>query len=48
VAAAAPKAGAAPASKEDEYAELYARARARIALLDGPDPLDETNPLEEN
>jgi hypothetical protein len=48
VAAAAPKAGAAPASKEDEYAELYARARARIALLDGPDPLDGTNPLDEN
>jgi hypothetical protein len=43
VAAAAPKPG--PASRDDGYAEIYDRARARIALLDGPlegpDPLDE-------
>jgi hypothetical protein len=43
VAAAAPKPGSAsvPASKRDEYAEIYAEARAAIALLDGPDPPDE-------
>jgi hypothetical protein len=41
VAASAPKPVSAPASGEDEHAELYARARAKIALLDGPDPLDE-------
>ena len=41
VAASAPKPVSAPASAEDEHAELYARARAKIALLDGPDPLDE-------
>jgi hypothetical protein len=28
--------------------EIYDRARARIALLDGPDPLDEANPSEED
>ena len=39
VAAAAPKAE--PASKDDEYSDSYARVRARIALLDGPDPPDE-------
>src|SRR3954463_10589774 len=38
-AVAAPKPGA--TSREDEYAEIYDRARARIALLDGPGPLDE-------
>jgi hypothetical protein len=43
VAASAPKAGSesVPVSGEGEYAEIYARARAKIALLDGPDPLDE-------
>ena len=40
-AAVAPKPEAGAASKADEYAEIYDRARARIALLDGPDPLDE-------
>ena len=48
VAAVAPKPGPAPASKNDEYAEIYDRARARIALLDGPDPLDEASPLDED
>lgn len=47
-AAVAPKPGAGAASKADEYAEIYDRARARIALLDGPDPLDEANPSEED
>ena len=47
-AAAAPKPGTGVPSKDDEYAEIYDRARARIALLDGPDPLDEANPLEED
>jgi len=48
VAAAAPKPG--PASKGDEYAEIYDRARARIALLDGPPdgPLDGPDPLDED
>ncbi len=44
-AASAPKPGS--ASKDDGYAEIYDRARARIALLDGPDTLDEANSLGE-
>jgi hypothetical protein len=45
VAAAAPKPGT--VSKGDEYAEIYDRARARIALLDSPNSLDEGNSLDE-
>lgn len=47
-AAVAPKPGTGAASKADAYAEIYDRARARIALLDGPDPLDEANSSEED